>query len=204
MAKVYAVKVGRQTGVFHSWADCEAQVKGFSGAEYKSFKTLEDAQAYLNGDSPVKVEPKVEPQAGSKKAVAAYVDGSFFDEFPTQYGWGFVIRDGGKTLFETYGAGEGAAASMRNIAGELAAAMRSVVWAKQNNCQVYIIYDYEGIERWVTGKWRAKNDFTKAYVEFMNKHAAYIYGFQQVKGHTGNNGNERADELARKALEAQL
>ena len=35
--KYYAVRSGRKTGVFLSWAECEEQVKGFSGAEYKSF-----------------------------------------------------------------------------------------------------------------------------------------------------------------------
>ena len=38
MGKYYAVKNGRQTGIFESWAECEEQVKGFSGAVYKSFK----------------------------------------------------------------------------------------------------------------------------------------------------------------------
>ena len=31
----YAVKAGRKTGVFTTWEECEIQVKGFSGAEYK-------------------------------------------------------------------------------------------------------------------------------------------------------------------------
>lgn len=196
MAKVYAVKVGRQTGIFNTWEECEAQVKGFSGAQYKSFKTVEDAKEYLG----IPVVEEATP-VSANKVYAAYIDGSYFPKLPTSYGWSFVIRDHGKTIFETYGAGEGEAAQMRNIAGELAAAMRAVVWAKKNNCKVYIIYDYEGVERWVNGSWKAKNDFTKAYVNFMEKHKPFISGFQQVKGHTGNSGNERADTLAKKALE---
>ena len=35
--KIYAVKVGRIKGIFFAWSDCETQVKGFSGAEHKSF-----------------------------------------------------------------------------------------------------------------------------------------------------------------------
>lgn len=49
--KYYAVKVGRQTGVFTSWADCEAQVKGFAGAEFKSFATEAEAQAFVNNNT---------------------------------------------------------------------------------------------------------------------------------------------------------
>lgn len=44
----YAVKAGRKTGVFTTWAECEAQVKGFSGAEYKKFDTMEEANAFLD------------------------------------------------------------------------------------------------------------------------------------------------------------
>ena len=35
--KYYGVKVGRVPGVYENWNECEAQVKGFKGAEYKSF-----------------------------------------------------------------------------------------------------------------------------------------------------------------------
>ncbi|WP_353962237.1 RNase H1/viroplasmin domain-containing protein [Chlorogloeopsis sp. ULAP01] len=37
--KYYAVFKGRKTGIFTSWAECEEQIKGFSGVLYKSFKT---------------------------------------------------------------------------------------------------------------------------------------------------------------------
>lgn len=46
-AKFYAVRVGRQIGIFQTWAECEAQVKGFGGAVYKSFSTLREAKAFL-------------------------------------------------------------------------------------------------------------------------------------------------------------
>jgi ribonuclease HI len=46
--KYYAVVKGRKTGVFTSWQQCEAQVKGFSGAIYKSFSTRQEAEAALD------------------------------------------------------------------------------------------------------------------------------------------------------------
>ena len=45
--KWYAVQAGRKPGIYTTWADCEAQVKGFGGAIYKSFTSLEEAQAFL-------------------------------------------------------------------------------------------------------------------------------------------------------------
>lgn len=45
--KYYAVLKGRKTGIFTSWADCEEQISGFSGALYKSFRTRGEAEAAL-------------------------------------------------------------------------------------------------------------------------------------------------------------
>ena len=45
--KFYAVKRGKITGVFESWEDCKASVDGYPGAEYKSFSSKADAQAFL-------------------------------------------------------------------------------------------------------------------------------------------------------------
>lgn len=52
-SKYYVVWNGRKTGVFDSWKDCEASVKGFEGATYKSFDSLEQAQKAFN-DNPDK------------------------------------------------------------------------------------------------------------------------------------------------------
>ncbi|XP_028164561.1 ribonuclease H1-like [Ostrinia furnacalis] len=43
----YAVAKGRTPGIFMNWADCEAQVKGFSGARYKKFDTADAAQKFI-------------------------------------------------------------------------------------------------------------------------------------------------------------
>ena len=32
-----------------------------------------------------------------------------------------------------------------------------------------LFYDYEGIEKWVTGEWRAKNPLTQTYRDFMRE-----------------------------------
>ncbi|WP_443869220.1 ribonuclease H1 domain-containing protein, partial [Mitsuokella multacida] len=43
--KVYAVRVGRSCGLFTSWADCEKQVAGLTGARNKSFEPAQEALA---------------------------------------------------------------------------------------------------------------------------------------------------------------
>ncbi len=41
--KYYVVWRGRQRGIFATWAECERQVKGFAGAQYRAFDTREQA-----------------------------------------------------------------------------------------------------------------------------------------------------------------
>ena len=45
--KYYAVKVGRQPGIYLDWDSCKEQVNGFKGAKHKSFKTIKEANEYL-------------------------------------------------------------------------------------------------------------------------------------------------------------
>ncbi|MDP4265413.1 MAG: ribonuclease H family protein [Bacteroidota bacterium] len=49
--KFYVVWKGRQTGIFDNWDTCNAQIKGFPGAEYKSFKTKQLAEQAFNSKS---------------------------------------------------------------------------------------------------------------------------------------------------------
>lgn len=51
MAKFYGVKQGYKPGVYTTWSECEAQVKGYKGAQYKSFNNEADALKYVQGDS---------------------------------------------------------------------------------------------------------------------------------------------------------
>lgn len=43
MAKFYVVKSGRTPGIYKTWAECEAEVKGVKGAKFKSFSTEKEA-----------------------------------------------------------------------------------------------------------------------------------------------------------------
>lgn len=48
--KYYAVKVGREPGIYRTWSGdngAEAQVKGYTGAVYKGFEKLGDAREWL-------------------------------------------------------------------------------------------------------------------------------------------------------------
>lgn len=45
--KYYAVRKGKKVGIYTTWDECKELVSGYSGAEYKSFKTLDEAKVYM-------------------------------------------------------------------------------------------------------------------------------------------------------------
>lgn len=47
--KFYVVWNGRKKGIYTSWDECEAQVKGFEGAQYKAFESREAAKIAFKG-----------------------------------------------------------------------------------------------------------------------------------------------------------
>ncbi|MBC7004487.1 viroplasmin family protein [Photobacterium sp. BZF1] len=52
--KYYVVWKGRETGIFTTWAKCQSLVDGFAGARFKSFPTLEEAEAAFGKKGPAK------------------------------------------------------------------------------------------------------------------------------------------------------
>lgn len=129
------------------------------------------------------------------KRYKVYVDGSYRNNTAT---WGFVVVDGNRSVDRDAGSVEkiDAATNGRQVVGELAAAMRAVLWAKRNNARIVIYYDYMGVEKWATGDWKAKKPVTRKYAEFMRKHQQNIVGFCKVRAHSGDRWNKVADNLA--------
>lgn len=46
--KYYAVAVGRKTGIFSTWEECNKQVLKYKGAKYKKFDKRSQAESFIN------------------------------------------------------------------------------------------------------------------------------------------------------------
>lgn len=197
--KYYVVKNGLVPGIYNSWPECEKQVKGYNNAVFKSFKSLEEAEVYYsNGKKRVK---EIDVEELKDNEVIAYVDGSY-DNNVKKYGYGaIIISKNSKEVLEGNGEEEDLI-ELRNVAGELKAAIHSIKYAIKNKFKkIYIHYDYSGIENWYKGEWRANTEFTKKYIDFAATVRKEIdVEFIKIKAHSGNRYNDEVDIIAKNAI----
>ncbi|MDO5716892.1 MAG: ribonuclease H family protein [Tissierellia bacterium] len=215
----YAVKKGRARGIYLTWEECRVQIEGIA-AEYKKFKTLEEAEAYLmDGEqnppkqkskrSPSKnasSKPKKELPSHCKKAedlmedeALAYVDGSYTED--GTYSYGYVLIFDGKTYEDAKRYDDPVLASHRNVSGEVVGAVKAMEKALSLGVKhLYLHHDYAGIRHWALGEWKRNIPLTQKYYAFYASIEKQMkVSFIKVKSHTGIPLNERADTLASEA-----
>jgi ribonuclease H-related protein len=194
--KIYVVRKGREIGIFDTWGECQQQVKGYSGAEYKSFTDPIEADKYLKGTNSIISATKLQDDE-----MVAYVDGSYNSD-TGEYGAGVVILYQSKKRNISRKGTDPILSKMNNIAGELLAAQAAMRYALQRKVATLIIYhDLEGTQKWFTGEWQATKKGTQDYQDFCNTVSKSLtVRFVKVVAHSGNEYNDEADKLARKAI----
>jgi ribonuclease HI len=223
--KYYAVAVGRSTGVFSRWfgeGGAEPLVRGYSGAVYKGFSSLEEARAFLKANEGKKRKPrsaaksrrftppgqrtKGTPVASAKKGrILMYTDGGALNN-PGPGGYGVVIVNGENIRELSKGFRR-----TTNNRMELLACIVGLSAIKQPSTIVLHSdsrYVVDGVTKGWARKWRANGwvksnkepalnaDLWDQLLQLCDKHEV---SFRWVKGHAGIAGNERCDELATQA-----
>lgn len=202
MAKFYGVKVGKTPGVYETWADCEANVKGYPGAQYKGFGSKEAAEVFVG----IVPEQQVVPQSIiNSKVVTIYTDGACSGN-PGPGGWGTILMFG--THYREH---SGYDPATTNNKMELTAAIKGLQELKFP-CTVELYTDSQylinGIDQWIDG-WKKRNWKTsdnkpvknqELWVELDRLKAIHTIKWNYVKGHASNKYNNRCDELATGAI----
>jgi len=124
----------------------------------------------------------------------AFVDGSYINGIT---GYGAVIYLGDEVKAELSGTID--APEYRQFGGELKSVVETIKWCKENNVsKIRINYDYEGIEKFISGVWKPKNALSQDYVDIV-KNSGLKLEWRHIKSHTGNSKNDLADKLAKNA-----
>jgi len=217
----YSVARGRNTGIFSAWfgpGNAEAQIKGFVGARYKGFPTIEEAREWLalmesgGGSSSGKGSAKKkstaaaagafhgqEPEAGS---VLMYTDGGCSYN-PGPGGYGVVILRGGQRLELS-----GGFRLTTNNRMEMTACIEGLK-ALETPSKVTVVSDSKYLvdavskgwaRKWQKNGWmRTKTDAAENYdlwEQLLHLCEKHTVEFAWVKGHAGNPENECCDRLA--------
>lgn len=196
----YAVRKGHTTGIFDNWSEAQAAISGFSCPEYKKFKTIEEAEAYLENRDVWLEQVTEDNKAGY---LVAFTDGSY-DKDLNRYSYGviFILPDGTEECLCGYGSNKDYLDS-NNIIGEIFGVINAFDWAIANRYEKLKIYhDYEGLSKWITGEWEARAKVSQMFVSlYKSKFKDFIrVDFVKVPGHSNVTYNEKADQLAKLAL----
>ena len=221
--RYYAVAVGRQPGIYTQWfgdTGAQAQITGFKGARYQGFPTVEEAQAFLRQwysapNQRTRPTRKTNPQSTPERVADSqttfagrrviYTDGSSLGN-PGPGGYGVVIPSSeGDREFS------GGFRHTTNNRMELLACIVGLEQLKTSSAVVLYSdsrYVVDGItkgwaKRWKRNNWR-KTSGAKAlnidlWERLLNLCERHDVDFVWVKGHAGNPGNERCDQLATQA-----
>lgn len=216
MAKVYVVTAPAGIrGIYRSWPECEAKVKGVPGARFQAVASDEQAEAMLRGEG-----------TALTPGLWAFVDGNHLggvgvvivqktaDEQET------VVEQGGFTVVEVLaGAGIPELASkkaindalgrLRNILAELAALYLALTLVPEGS-SVTIVHDYEGVGAWMEGRWKAKDPIVAALIaacRALITRRRLTVAYRHQRGHQASwagrddfaHYNARADALATEA-----
>lgn len=190
--KYYAVRIGRNPGIYHTWDECKRETMGFKGASFKKFSTREDAEAFINEIEEDKKE------SAEKDELVVYVDGSYRNSDKSHSYGVYMFNDEEEY---TYSKRFFKDSDMRNVSGEIKGAMRAMEEAaKLGKKKIYLHYDYEGIRSWALGFWKTNKDGTIYYKNFYDSIKDKLeVKFIKVEAHTGVKYNELVDKLAKEA-----
>lgn len=149
--KYYVVWEGHQQGIFDDWKSCEAAVKNYDGAKYKSFESLEEAQKasqqpfYKYIGKNAKPQPKT-GATGSPIKDSIAVDAAWNTVSKVMEYQG-VYTATGDNLFH-----QGPFPDGTNNVGEFLAIVHALAYCKKHKVQLPIYTDSMTAMAWIRNK----------------------------------------------------
>lgn len=156
--KFYVVWKGRKPGVYKTWAECEAQVKGFQDAKFKAFESAAAAQTAFTGQYGDYVSSKGQAAAAAvvdrkaliragKIIVPSYAVDAACSGSPGPVEYRGVEMETGKEFFK-----EGPFASGTNNIGEFLAIVHALARFQEQGITAPIYSDSRNAILWIKAK----------------------------------------------------
>lgn len=218
--KFYAVKVGRQPGIYKTWPECQQQVTGFKGATYKGFMTLMEAQEWLAAQKTTSVSHK--PSLDRRNAICIYTDGGSRNhgnklgqhvKSNDKAAWAYLIEAGDRRYEGTNGE-YGATNNKMEITALIMALERLQELGLQDQTIIATLDSHYVLDpimkgwlhSWQRRGWRTASGSPVAnkdlWVELLMILPLFTdLHFDWTKGHAANAGNNRVDELLNQTMD---
>ena len=167
--KYYAVRKGRKEGIFRTLDECPKYVNGYEKAEFKSFKTEEEAKQFMQG-----VDPTYKQYEDSE--VPIFIVEGFYNKDLDNISYGMVVifPKGRELKFAKLVSNTGHSKTKETI-GELFGIIDAIRLADAKNLTSIVIkHRLQGMERWFTGDKKIKNGEPELYRNFFNSYKGKI------------------------------
>ena len=153
--KFYVVWKGVNPGVYSTWHDCQAQIKGYEGAVYKSFASREEAEQayvspsfkYIGRQAAARREKKVEGALSAEVCLEALAVDAACSGNPGNMEYRGVYTATGQEIFHIGPMKEGT-----NNIGEFLALVHGLALLKQKGLDWPIYSDSRNAISWVKNK----------------------------------------------------
>ncbi len=146
--KYYVVWRGRKPGIFTSWTETEKQVKGYGAAQYKSFDSLQEAEAaYRSEYAAFKGKPASQGkwrEASVKPALPSLCVDAACSGSPGTLEYRGVYTDSQKEFFRV-----GPFLDGTNNVGEFLAIVHALTWLEKQGNSLPIYSDSRNAISWV-------------------------------------------------------
>lgn len=228
--KYYAVRRGRKSGIYRTWPETQAQVTGFSGAQYKSFTTASAADAFMKGQSSSTGQRQTQPTArtadttesqAAPAVITVYTDGGSRN---TGNVAGGHVRTGDKAAWAyrielptevvTGSAGEFGASNNRMEIMAFRNALQRLVELGQTQVSIEFVLDSQYVLNAVTKGWLAgwkRRGWKRSAGPLANAELWQAVDqllpqfshlrYQWTKGHATNQGNVFVDHLLNETMD---
>lgn len=153
--KFYVVWKGKRPGIYESWDDCQAQIKGIKGAQYKAFTSFAEAKKAFNGNyedykgkkkGDTELTPEERLRYGEPNYHSISVDAASSGN-PGKMEYQGVDTKTKKVLFK-----QGPFEQGTNNIGEFLAIVHGLAFLKQKNSDRVIYTDSRTAMSWVRKK----------------------------------------------------